>query len=119
MSVKLSVDPITFEILSHRLHQITKEIGSTLERVGGTVNTTQMKDYLAGLYRPNGDVLCAGDAMQWHVGCAGVAVRRIIERFAADNELFPDDMFLINDPYLAAIHQSDVYTVSPIHLKIS
>lgn len=117
MSVKLSVDPITFEILSHRLHQITKEIGSTLERVGGTVNTTQMKDYLAGLYRPNGDVLCAGDAMPWHVGCAGVAVRRIIERFAADNELFPDDMFLINDPYLAAIHQSDVYTVSPIHLE--
>ena len=46
MAVKLSVDPITFEILSHRLHQITKEIGSTLERVGGTVNTTQMKDYL-------------------------------------------------------------------------
>jgi N-methylhydantoinase B len=76
-----------------------------------------MKDYLAGLYRPNGDVLCAGDAMPWHVGCAGVAVRRIIERFAADNELFPDDMFLINDPYLAAIHQSDVYTVSPIHLE--
>lgn len=117
MSVKLSVDPITFEILSHRLHQITKEIGSTLERVGGTVNTTQMKDYLAGLYRANGDVLCAGDAMPWHVGCAGVAVRRIIERFAADNELFPNDMFLINDPYLAAIHQSDVYTVSPIHLE--
>src|SRR5258705_4789573 len=117
MSVKLSVDAITFEILSHRLHQITKEIGATLERVGGTVNTTQMKDYLAGLYRPNGDVLCAGDAMPWHVGCAGVAVRRIIERFAADNELFPDDMFLINDPSLAAIHQSDVYTVSPIHLE--
>jgi N-methylhydantoinase B len=117
MSVELSVDPITFEILSHRLYQITKEMGSTLERVGGTVNTTQMKDYLAALYRPNGDVLCAGDAMPWHVGCAGVAVRRIIERFAADNELFPDDMFLINDPYLAAIHQSDVYTVSPIHVE--
>lgn len=116
MSVKLSVDPITFEILSHRLHQITKEIGSTLERVGGTVNTTQMKDYLAGLYRPNGDVLCAGEAMPWHVGCAGVAVRRIIDRFAGENDLFPDDMFLINDPYLAAIHQSDVYTVSPVHL---
>ncbi len=55
--------------------------------------------------------------MPWHVGCAGVAVRRIIDRFAPDNELFPDDMFLINDPYLAAIHQSDVYTVSPIHLE--
>lgn len=113
---QLSVDPVTFEILSHRLYQITKEMGLTLERVGGTVNTTQMKDYLAGLYRPNGDVLCAGDAMPWHVGCAGVAVRRIIDRFGEDEGIFPNDMFLINDPYLAAIHQSDVYVVSPIHV---
>jgi len=30
-----SVDPITFEILSHRLHQIAKEMGTTLERVEG------------------------------------------------------------------------------------
>lgn len=113
---QLSVDPVTFEILSHRLYQITQEIGSTLERVGGTVNTTQMRDYLAGLYRPNGDVLCAGDAMAWHVGCAGVAVQRIIERFADEEGIFPDDMFLINDPYLAAIHQPDMYVVSPVHI---
>ena len=113
---KMSVDPVTFEILSHRLYQITQEIGTTLERVGGTVNTTQMRDYLAGLYQPNGDVLCAGDAMAWHVGCAGVAVRRIIERFTDEGGIFPGDMFLINDPYLAAIHQPDMYVVSPIHV---
>ena len=40
------IDPITLEILSHRLHEITREMGTTLERVGGTVNTTQMRDYL-------------------------------------------------------------------------
>ena len=55
-----SVDPITFEILSHRLYQIAKEMGTALERVGGTVNTTQMHDYMASLYLANGDVLSAG-----------------------------------------------------------
>ena len=69
-----SVDPITFEILSHRVYQISKEMGSTLERVGGTVNTTQMHDYMASLYLANGDVLSAGDSMGWHVACAGFAV---------------------------------------------
>src|ERR671913_348386 len=54
------VDPITFEILSHRLYQIAKEMGTTLERVGGTVNTTQMHDYMASLYLANGDVLSPG-----------------------------------------------------------
>ena len=29
----------------------------------------------------------------------------------------PDDVFLLNDPYLAAIHQSDIYIVAPIHYR--
>jgi N-methylhydantoinase B len=112
-----SVDPITFEILSHRLYQIAKEMGTALERVGGTVNTTQMHDYMASLYLANGDVLSAGDSMGWHVACAGFAVKRIIERFERHGGIHPDDIFLLNDPYLAAIHQSDVYMISPIHFR--
>ncbi|MGH7823734.1 MAG: hydantoinase B/oxoprolinase family protein, partial [Candidatus Binatia bacterium] len=99
--VVTSVDPITFEILSHRLYQIAKEMGTALERVGGTVNTTQMHDYMASLYLANGDVLSAGDSMGWHVACAGFAVKRIIEQFAKDGAINPDDIFLLNDPYLA------------------
>ena len=113
-----SVDPITFEILSHRLYQIAKEMGTALERVGGTVNTTQMHDYMASLYLANGDVLSAGDSMGWHVACAGFAVKRIIERFENNGGgIHPDDIFLLNDPYVAAIHQSDVYMISPIHFR--
>jgi len=112
-----SVDPITFEILSHRLYQIAKEMGTALERVGGTVNTTQMHDYMASLYLANGDVLSAGDSMGWHVACAGFAVKRIIERFEDHGGIHPGDIFLLNDPYLAAIHQSDVYMISPIHFR--
>jgi N-methylhydantoinase B len=111
------VDPITFEILSHRLHQITLEMGTTLERVGGTVNTTQMHDYMAALYLPNGDVLSAGECMARHAACAGFAVKRIIERFEKEGGIHPHDVFLLNDPYLAAIHQSDIYMVSPIHYR--
>lgn len=112
-----SVDPITFEILSHRLHQIAKETGIALERVGGTVNTTQMHDYAAALYRANGEILSAGETTGWHVACAGIAVKRIIERFSDEGEIEPDDVFILNDPYLAAIHQSDIYMLCPIHFK--
>lgn len=112
-----AVDPIIFEILSHRLHQITKEMGITLERVGGTVNTTQMHDYLAALYRPNGDILCAGEGMAFHVACAGFAVKHIIKRFAEEEGIHPGDVFMLNDPYVAAIHQSDVYVIAPIHYQ--
>lgn len=117
MTMTKGVDSIIFEILSHRLHQITLEMGATLERVGGTVNTTQMHDYLAALYLPNGDILSAGECMARHAPCAGYAVKRIIERFEKDGGIHPDDIFVLNDPYLAAIHQSDVYMVSPIHFR--
>ncbi|MGH7833149.1 MAG: hydantoinase B/oxoprolinase family protein [Candidatus Binatia bacterium] len=112
-----AVDPISFEILSHRLYQIAREMGTTLERVGGTVNTTQQKDYMAALYRANGDILSAAESMAMHVACAGFAVKRIIERFENDGGINPNDIFLLNDPYLAAVHQSDVYMISPIHFQ--
>jgi N-methylhydantoinase B len=91
-------------------------MGITLERTGGTVTTTQQHDYNASLYRPDGDIMAAGETYGQHVVCAGFAVKRIRERFAND-EIYPDDIFLLNDPYLAAIHNSDVYVVSPVHYQ--
>jgi N-methylhydantoinase B len=112
-----TLDPFTIEIISHRLYQITQEVGTTLERVGGTVNTTQRHDYITALYRANGDVLCAGESSKWHVACAGLAVKRIIQRFEDDDGIQRGDMFMLNDPYVAAIHQSDVYIISPVHYQ--
>jgi N-methylhydantoinase B len=118
MTQKRTVDPVTIEILSHRLHQIAKEMGTTLELVGGTVNTTQMHDYMASLYRANGEILATGESMPWHVACAGFTVKQIMERFATKGGgINPDDVFLLNDPYVSAIHQSDVYIISPIHYE--
>jgi N-methylhydantoinase B len=111
-----TIDPITFEVLSHRLHEITREMGIALERTGGTVTTTQQHDYNASLYRPDGEIMAAGETYGHHVVCAGYAVRAIIKRFGRE-EIYPDDIFLLNDPYLAAIHNPDVYIISPIHYQ--
>ena len=91
-----TLDPFTIEIISHRLYQITQEVGTTLERVGGTVNTTQRHDYITALYRANGDVLCAGESSKWHVACAGLAVKRIIERFNDDDGVtYPEESHVV------------------------
>jgi N-methylhydantoinase B len=111
-----SVDPITFEILSHRLYQIAREMGTTLERVGGTVNTTQQRDYMAALYRADGEILSAGESIGMHMACGGFAVKKIIERFGNEG-IAPDDVFLLNDPYVAAVHQSDLFMIAPIHYQ--
>ena len=105
------LDSVTYEILSYRLHQICREMATTLERAGGTINTTQMKDYMTGIYDPGGRVLTAGDSLTWHVICGSYAVRHVLDRWGSN--LASGDMFLVNDPYVAAIHQSDVYVIAP------
>src|SRR3979411_2028698 len=94
-AVTTTVDPFTYEIISHRLPPSTREIGVTLVRVGGTVNTPQRHDYINAIYRANGDVLSAGESSGWHVACASFAVKRIIERFQDDEGIDPGDMFLL------------------------
>jgi N-methylhydantoinase B len=112
-----TVDPVTFEILSHRLQRIAKEMGYTIEHVGGTVNTTQLHDYMASLYRADGEILATGESAPWHVACGGFTVKAIIERFSKYDGVNEGDVFFLNDPYVSAIHQSDVYVISPIHFE--
>jgi N-methylhydantoinase B len=110
-----TVDPVTFEILSHRLSRIAREMGYTIEHVGGTVNTTQLHDYMASLYRADGEILATGESAPWHVACGGFTVKAIIERFSQYDGVNEGDVFFLNDPYVSAIHQSDVYVIAPIH----
>ena len=49
-------------------------------------------------------------------GRASFAVKHIIKRFADDEGIDPGQMFLLNDPYVAAVHQSDVYIMALVHV---
>jgi len=111
--IKTATDPITFEIVRHRLEYIARQMGGTLEAVGGTVNTTQMHDYMSAIYTADGRVVAVGDSPAMHVSCAAQAVKTIISKFPGD--VHPGDVFVLNDPYVAAFHQSDVYVISPIY----
>ena len=48
-----------------------------------------------------------------HMVYAAEACKVVIRRFAGD--VSEDDVFLLNDPYAAAAHTSDVYLIAPIH----
>jgi N-methylhydantoinase B len=71
---------------------------------------------MAALYRADGEILSAGESTGMHMACGGFAVKKILERFGNDG-VAPDDVFLLNDPYVAAVHQSDLFMISPIHYQ--
>jgi N-methylhydantoinase B len=110
-----NVDPITFEIVRHRLFRVVEEAIVTLKNVSGSPITNEAHDLMVSLYTAEGTLLMGGVGFLHHMSCASEACKAIIRRFKG--RINQGDMFLLNDPYTAALHTSDVYIVSPIHFE--
>jgi len=108
-----SVDPITFSIIRHRLFRVVEEAVITLKHVSGSAITNEGHDLMVSLYRADGSLLMGGVGFLHHLTSAAEACQSIVRRFGEDIE--EGDIFLLNDPFTAALHTSDVYLVSPIH----
>src|ERR671931_564055 len=52
----LTVDPVTFEVIRHRLLAITGEQAATLAAISGSKHVTEISDYNVGLYLADGAV---------------------------------------------------------------
>ena len=59
-------DPVTFEVIRHRLRAITDEQAARVRTVSGSKHVTEMSDYNVGLYLADGSVACMGRTMLFH-----------------------------------------------------
>jgi len=107
------MDPMTFSIIRHRLFRIIDEAVITLKHVSGSAITNEGHDLMVSLYRADGTLLMGGVGFLHHLTSAAEACKAIIRRFGDD--IHEGDVFLLNDPYTAALHTSDIYLVAPIH----
>lgn len=107
------MDPITYSIIRHRLFRIVDEAVITLKNVSGSAITNEGHDLMVSLYRADGSLLMGGVGFLHHLTSASEACKSIIRRF--EDDINEGDIFLLNDPYTAALHTSDIYLVAPIH----
>ncbi|PKP79541.1 MAG: hydantoinase/oxoprolinase, partial [Alphaproteobacteria bacterium HGW-Alphaproteobacteria-2] len=107
------MDPMTFSIIRHRLFRIIDEAVITLKHVSGSAITNEGHDLMVSLYRADGTLLMGGVGFLHHLTSAAEACKAIIRRFG--ETIHEGDVFLLNDPYTAALHTSDIYLVAPIH----
>jgi N-methylhydantoinase B len=108
-----TMDPVTFSIIRHRLFRVVEEAVITLKHVSGSAITNEGHDLMVSLYQADGSLLMGGVGFLHHLTSAAEACKAIIRKF--EGRIGEDDLFLLNDPYTAALHTSDVYLVSPIH----
>jgi N-methylhydantoinase B len=111
------VDPVTFEIIRHKLYSVMDEAIIALENVSGSPITNEGHDLMASLYKADGGLMVGGVGFLHHLTSAAQAVKHILQTYSDDPGIDEDDVYFLNDSYTAALHPPDVYLISPIHFQ--
>jgi N-methylhydantoinase B len=109
--VSVDVDPISFEVLRHRLWQINDEQGVAIRTVSASPIVVEGNDFNVGLFDRRGRLATSGSGSLIHVNTLGFTIRNFIE---SGLDFDPGDVLMTNDPYLGAVHQNDVIMASPL-----
>ncbi|MEU8205754.1 hydantoinase B/oxoprolinase family protein [Streptosporangium sp. NPDC049046] len=112
-----AIDPVTFEVIRHRLLAITDEQGATLAAISGSTHVVEASDYNVGLYLPDGSVAAMGRTILSHSSSMAAITRSVIDDCADDPGINPGDMFIVNDPWKGTVHAQDVGVVAPIFYR--
>jgi N-methylhydantoinase B len=112
----VEIDPVTYEVMRHRLSSIAREGAIALQRVSGSPLATEAFDLNTSIMSAAGDVAFTGPFLLTGPLSQGMIVRAILEGRSQDPGIAPGDMFLCNDPYVGAAHQNCVTLVAPIHV---
>lgn len=108
------VDPVTHEVLRHRLYSINEEHGQTLENVSGSPVAYYAQDFNPTILAEDGEVIFQGPYIQFFSPIAELQVKWILENRSDNPGIEPGDVFLANDPWVGATHQSDVHFIAPV-----
>jgi len=109
-----ALDPVTFEVLNHRLLSITEEMGIQYMRCSGSNVLITGNDAATAIMRPDGALVSVGP----YIVTQGNVLPLIVDstmRLSNDVGYRDGDIFICNDPYLGAIHHPDFATVAPIY----
>jgi N-methylhydantoinase B len=110
---EVALDPITFEVIRHRLWAINDDQARMAARLSGSFIVYEGYDFNAALVTADGRGLYCGVYILQHGATIDEFVRQIIAGWSAD-EIRPGDMFFTNDPWWGALHANDGILAMPI-----
>lgn len=110
---RVSVDPISTEIIRNLLISCTQDMNATLFRSAYTPVIYEGLDCAVALLDSNGDVLAQTAGVPLFIGNLEVCVKLTTEMFGRDF-YEPGDVIVMNDPYLQGTHTNDATVFSPI-----
>ncbi len=113
------IDPITLAVIQAGLQQVCDEMDLTFSRAAFSPVIAEADDRSDGIYSAtDGSLIAQGSrGLPVFVGVMQFSTRTILERI--DNGLTaapqPDDIYIVNDPYLGGTHLMDVRFAMPVY----
>jgi N-methylhydantoinase B len=107
------LDPVTFEVIRHRLWAINDDQARMGARLSGSFIVYEGYDFNAALITGDGRGLYCGVYILQHGATIDEFVRRILAEWPAE-EIREGDMFFTNDPWWGALHASDGILAMPV-----
>ena len=111
---KTKLDPITFTVLRHRLDEIIAEAYHTMGRVSGSPVVYEAGDHQEAIGTATGDLAVFGAGVLHWTMSLRAGFKHMNSGFSDNPGINPDDQFLLNDPYVASIHASDIQVLAPV-----
>ena len=111
---RVEADPITFEVIHHRLISISDEQAATLAAISGSPLVNDASDFNTGIFRTNGEIVTLGKTVLFHAASVAEMIKHIIKDCEDNPGIRSGDMFIVNNPYKGALHQPDFGIVAPV-----
>jgi N-methylhydantoinase B len=108
-----SISPFLVELVRNALDTIADELALIIMRTAYSSIVRDAMDYSTAVCDAAGATLAQGLTTPLHLGSFFDAMKNLIAEY--DGRIFEGDVFIFNDPYLAAgQHLPDVYVVRPV-----
>ncbi len=111
---ELDIDPITYQVLRSRFWHKNLEHGDVIQRVSGSVPVVYSRDYATSILTETGDVVVISPTIVFFSTLADQIVKWTLENRSAEPGIEEGDVFLQNDPYIAAAQQADTAFYGPV-----
>jgi len=106
-------DPITLEVIDHRLQSIANEMEDTLLKTSFSMIVKEMRDASAAIFDVKGRTIAQSAAMPSQLGMLTFSVPAIIREFPAAKAQ-EGDVYIHNDPFDGGTHIPDITVVEPV-----
>ncbi|MFO1082288.1 MAG: hydantoinase B/oxoprolinase family protein [Reyranellaceae bacterium] len=107
------LDPVTVEVVRHKLEGIANEMQQTLLRSSFSPIVKEGLDASSSLFTIGGETLAQATAIPIHLATLIPVVAKMLETFPVAT-MQPGDVYCLNDPYMGGTHLPDVALVQPV-----